>query len=86
MEINMREFCLNTTKYLKGDTIIITKRGVPSFRLVPIDGCGIDVQKSVEYKDYVATKVQIPKKNFNEYNCGCEKVNGKYLCPKHGRV
>ena len=94
----MREFCLNTTKYMKGETVIITKRGVPMFKLESMNQL-VDsynalpkkTQKKVFKENFdsvlnVATKISIPNQKFTEYNCGCKRVEGRFLCPKHGRV
>lgn len=118
IRISKFEFVKNTSKYIKGDEVIITHRGedclvlspigynkkveyhkgdVPKFResyeLTPAMATPMAVKKTeptvifAKGRDMdTAKKILKPKKDIYSYNCGCSKVDGKFLCPKHGRL
>ena len=37
-QVTMHEFCVYTHKYVKENPIVVTKRGIPSFLLLPLEG------------------------------------------------
>ena len=92
IRVSKFEFVKNTSRYLKGGIVIITHRGEDCLRLEPVgyekeyfnivakDGGGKPIQFEVK------AKTKQFKPNLINYGCGCERVDGKYLCPKHGRV
>jgi hypothetical protein len=75
MEVEYREFLRHAGKYLvPGEVLVNGKR--KSWRL-QISIVGEDEPLNVQ--DMVS------RPNVAEYRCGCVKVEGKYLCSKHGR-
>ena len=85
IRVSKFEFVKNTSRYLKGVVVIITHRGEDCLRLEPVG-----YEKEYRHKVYDVEKQEPDKKiqrpNLLNYGCGCDRTNGKYLCPKHGRV
>lgn len=89
IRVSKFEFVKNTSKYLKGEEVIITHRGEDCLVLTPV---GESISVKPEPKVNVATKKEKKEGNksvlnqYNSFTCGCVKAEGKYLCPKHGRM
>ena len=78
-QVGMREFLIDTSKWLKEAPLVIYRRGVPVYRVV-----GYGEEKEVII---LAKKLDIKNLPFSgEYGCGCKREDGKPLCSKHGRV
>lgn len=73
--ISRREFLLYPYKYLKLGSFIITNRGSDEY-VVTIK----NIELNYEHQE-VGVSIKIP----NQYGCECIRVEGKPLCPKHGR-
>lgn len=78
MEINVKEFVRNTSKWLKVATeegLVVTNRGEPTYKI------GKYTEEDVATKPKVATK---SRDIVATYGCGCKKGDNA-LCTKHGR-
>jgi len=63
-----------------GEPVIITHRGEDCLKLIPINYYEKKPASSEAFKE------GLKKASFDTFSCGCAKVEGKYLCPVHGRV
>ena len=79
IRVTIQEFQRYTSKYMKGDYVTITRgrNREDAFVLCPV-------------KDDISIKEKKPfikrPNSIACYGCGCERKEGVYLCPKHGRM
>lgn len=88
IRVSKLEFCRNTSRYLKGDNVIITHRGEDCLDLRPI-GQIMASERAFPVTSYpkVVEKEKVAEKgSVLRHACGCEREENSYLCKKHGRV
>jgi antitoxin (DNA-binding transcriptional repressor) of toxin-antitoxin stability system len=75
--VSRRDFIQYTSRYLKGEGVVITNRGVPEYELVAIE----------HKKEATVSTVSIEKVDrLSKYGCGeCDRVVGQLHCKLHGR-
>lgn len=86
MKINKREFVRGINKYLNtpGTYELVSWGKVVNTVVIDSFSCAPNEVKIIPVEEVKAVVASIrPIKN--EYGCGCEKVEKKYLCPKHSR-
>lgn len=79
MTISIRDFTRKIYDHLKEGEYVVTKNGTPIFVVTIRPVSGVIPQETVMTRQDVVTKAKA------EYGCGCARVEGKPLCPKHGR-
>ena len=95
--VGMQEFQRYTSKWLKKLPIYVTYKGLDEIYICKASELG-DAKVATEDNvatSKVATKVIGQLEDIvrgketvwvNKYGCGCEKVDGRKVCKKHGRV
>jgi len=85
--VSVKEFRNKLADYIEeayaGEEIVVTKRGVEYVKLIR--------SVHLEPKVYPKTTEEVAevytlKTGCLEYGCGCAKVSGNNLCPKHSRI
>jgi hypothetical protein len=83
-ELNSK-LCTYLEEAFAGEEIVVTKRG-QDYITITRTGAKV-VTSDIKYPKTVDEVVtSIPKGSCMEYGCGCAKVAGNNLCPKHSRI
>ena len=97
--ISVRQLLREPKKYLKPGRFILTRhgKGIGIVEIVSHDldkektakvlaGLAVDPKFLGKVDKRTAAEVQVMHKFDGKYGCGCKKVEGKSLCPKHSRL
>lgn len=92
LKVKKRDFLLFPNKYLKQigeyDGIVVTNRDVEEYLITKASNVATKSNSVVIEREDVSEGMAYifnPKLIRSFYGCECEKIQGKILCPKHGR-
>lgn len=86
--VSRQDFIRYTSKYLKEFPLIITNRGTDELLISTIEERAVTVIKqdtiNIDKEKPMMNKINLETNNvWDEYRCGCKKIEGNKCCPKH---